>query len=91
MVSTFPALWTSPRYYNESSGIGSLNYISQGLGIWFGSQLCGPLNVRIYRRLQHRNKGVGRPEFRVPLLYLGGALTPVGLLIYGWTAQTHCH
>ncbi|RDH30347.1 FAD binding domain-domain-containing protein [Aspergillus welwitschiae] len=91
VLSTFPSLWTSPEYYNESTGIGGLNYISLGLGFWLGSQICAPLNDRIYRRLKGKNNGMGKPEFRVPLLFVGAFLIPSGLFIYGWTAQTHCH
>jgi MFS family permease len=91
VLSTFPGLWTSKEYYNESIGIGGLNYISLGLGFWFGSQICAPLNDRIYKRLKARNNGIGRPEFRVPLLGVAAVLIPTGLFIYGWTAQTHCH
>lgn len=91
VLSTFPVLWTSPKYYNESTGIGGLNYISLGLGFWLGSQICAPLNDRIYRRLKARNQGTGKPEFRVPLLAGAAFLTPAGLFIYGWTAQAHCH
>ncbi|OQD73704.1 hypothetical protein PENDEC_c014G02379 [Penicillium decumbens] len=91
VLSTFPSLWTSPDYYNESIGIGGLNYISLGLGFWAGSQICAPLNDRIYRGLKARNNNTGRPEFRVPLLGIGAVLVPSGLFIYGWTAQTHCH
>ncbi|KAJ5118393.1 hypothetical protein N7526_010030 [Penicillium atrosanguineum] len=91
VLSTFPTLWTSPEYYNESIGIGGLNYISLGLGFWAGSQICAPLNDRIYRGLKARNDNVGRPEFRVPLLIVGAVLIPTGLFIYGWTAQEHCH
>ncbi|KAH1335533.1 hypothetical protein KXX35_006063 [Aspergillus fumigatus] len=89
VLSTFSSLWT--RVYNESTGIGGLNYISLGLGFWLGSQLCAPLNDRIYRRLKARNNNIGRPEFRVPLLVVGAFLTPVGLFIYGWTAQFRRH
>ncbi|KAJ6142454.1 hypothetical protein N7471_001907 [Penicillium samsonianum] len=91
VISTFPSLWTSPEYYNESIGIGGLSYISLGLGFWLGSQICAPLNDRIYRRLKARNNGVGKPEFRFPLLFVGAFFIPCGLFIYGWTAQKHCH
>lgn len=77
VLSTFPTLWTSPSYYNESTGIGGLNYISLGLGFWLGSQICAPLNDRIYRRLKARNADVGKPEFRVPLLFVGASLSPL--------------
>ncbi|KAF3012528.1 hypothetical protein E8E15_002967 [Penicillium rubens] len=91
VLSTFPTLWTSPSYYNESTGIGGLNYISLGLGFWLGSQICAPLNDRIYRRLKARNADVGKPEFRVPLLFVGAFFIPAGFFIYGWTAQYRCH
>lgn len=91
VLSTFPTLWTSPDYYNESSGIGGLNYISLAIGFWGGTQLTAPLNDRIYNGLKARNNDVGRPEFRVPLMVISAALIPAGLFIYGWTAQAHCH
>lgn len=91
VLSTFPSLWTSPDYYNESIGIGGLNYISLGLGFVIGSQFCARANDRIYRRLKTQNNNTGKPEFRVPLLYIGSFLIPTGLFIYGWTAQYHTH
>ncbi|KAL4817763.1 major facilitator superfamily domain-containing protein [Aspergillus spinulosporus] len=91
VLSTFPTLWTGEKYYNESVGIGGLNYISLGIGFWLGSQICAPLNDRIYRRLKARNNGVGKPEFRVPLLCIAALLTPAGLFIYGWTGQYRTH
>ncbi|OJJ41598.1 hypothetical protein ASPWEDRAFT_167610 [Aspergillus wentii DTO 134E9] len=91
VLSTFTTLWTSPNYYNESVGIGCLNYIALGIGFWGGSQICAPLNDRIYRALAATRNGVGQPEFRVPLLTLSAILTPIGLFIYGWTAQEHTH
>ncbi|KAJ9237524.1 major facilitator superfamily domain-containing protein [Paecilomyces variotii] len=91
MLSTFPTLWTSPEYYNESIGIGGLNYISLGVGFFLASQICAPLNDRIYRLLKARNNGVAKPEFRTPLIVLAATLMPIGLFIYGWTAQYHTH
>ncbi|KAB8264936.1 major facilitator superfamily domain-containing protein [Aspergillus pseudonomiae] len=88
VMATFPTLWTGP--YNESIGIGSLNYIALGLGYWAGSQICALLNDRIYRRLKQR-AGQGKPEFRIPLLVVAVVFTPIGLFIYGWTAQAHTH
>lgn len=79
VLSTFPQLWTSPEYYNESIGIGGLNYISLGLGYFLGTQICAPINDRIYRRLRAKNDGVGRSEFRIPLMVPGSLILPVGL------------
>lgn len=89
VLSTFPALWT--EQYHESVGIGSLNYISLGLGFFLGVQICAPINDAIYRRLKKRNNNIGKPEFRVPLLVPGGILVPIGLFWYGWSAQARIH
>ncbi|KAL2829315.1 major facilitator superfamily domain-containing protein [Aspergillus pseudoustus] len=92
VLSTFPSLWTSPAYYNESVGIGGLNYICLGVGFLCGSQTSALLNDRLYKRLKApAEAGSGVPEFRLPLLALAAVLLPAGLLIYGWTAQAHCH
>jgi multidrug resistance protein len=89
-LSTFPKLWEGR--YHESVQIAGLNYISLGMGLWLGSQLCAPMQDRIYAWLKRREGvTVGRPEFRVPMMIPGAVMTPVGLLIYGWSAQYHVH
>ncbi|TVY57264.1 Efflux pump vrtL [Lachnellula cervina] len=89
VLSTFPGLWEDE--YHESIGIGGLNYISLGTGFFIGTQVCAPLQDRIYRVLKKRNNGVGKPEFRVPLMVPGALLVPIGLFWYGWSAQAHTH
>ncbi|KAK2006352.1 major facilitator superfamily transporter [Colletotrichum eremochloae] len=92
VLSTFPSLWTGE--YGQSIGISGLNYISLGLGFFIGAQTGAPLQDRIYAALKRRyvpDGGPGRPEFRVPMMVPGALLVPVGLLIYGWTAQNHTH
>ena len=89
MLSTFPGLWSGR--YGEATGIGSLNFISMGLGFFLGTQICAPLNDAIYRRLKKKNNGVGKPEFRVPIMIPGSILVPVGLFWYGWSAQAKIH
>ncbi|PBP23564.1 major facilitator superfamily transporter [Diplocarpon rosae] len=89
VLSTFPGLWENE--YNESVGIGGLNYISLGVGFFIGTQVSAPCQDRIYRTLKKRNNGVGKPEFRVPLMLPGALLVPIGLFWYGWSAQVHTH
>ncbi|KAI1382034.1 MFS general substrate transporter [Hypoxylon crocopeplum] len=95
MLASFPALFTSPppAGYGMSTGLGGLNYISLGLGFFLGAQVCAPLQDRIYISLKRRYGGgtVGRPEFRVPMMFPGAFLVPVGLLVYGWTAEYKTH
>ncbi|RPA99636.1 putative MFS multidrug transporter [Choiromyces venosus 120613-1] len=89
VLSTFPTLWG--KEYHMSIGIGGLNYLSMGLGFFLGAQICAPLNDKIYIRLKARNSGKGKPEFRVPLMFVGAILVPVGLFWYGWSAQHRLH
>ncbi|KAG4429907.1 hypothetical protein IFR05_014613 [Cadophora sp. M221] len=89
VLSTFPGLWENE--YHESVAIGGLNYISLGVGFFLGTQIAAPCQDRIYRVLKKRNNGVGKPEFRVPLMIPGAFLVPVGLFMYGWSAEAHTH
>ena len=89
VLTTFPTLWEGT--YHENVGIGGLNYISLGIGFFLGTQICAPINDRIYRRLKKRNNNIGRPEFRVPLMIPGACLVPIGLFIYGWTSYYKTH
>lgn len=93
MLSSFPGLWSGPEPggYGMSISIGGLNYISLGLGFWAGAQVCARLQDRIYAAMKQRNGGVGEPEFRVLMMAPGAVLTPIGLLIYGWTAEYKTH
>lgn len=89
MLSTFPRLWND--IYGMSVGIGSLNFISMAVGFFLGTQITAPLNDALYRRLKKRNNGVGKPEFRVPIMVPASLLVPVGLFWYGWSAQAKVH
>jgi multidrug resistance protein len=88
VLSTFPALWE--LHYNESPGIGGLNYISIGLGFFIGAPLIGKTNDKVYYKLKakdHRKQG--KPEFRIPLMIPFSFLLPIGILLYGWAAKAH--
>jgi MFS family permease len=89
MLSTFPRLWE--EVYGMSTGIGSLNFIAMGAGFFLGTQITAPLNDMLYRRLKKGNNGVGKPEFRVPIMIPASLLVPIGLFMYGWSAQTAVH
>jgi multidrug resistance protein len=85
VLATFPLLWT--QIYEEKIAIAGLNYISLGLGFFLGTQIAAKTADRIYKHLKAKNGDVGRSEFRVPLMFPGAIMVPVGLLIYGWSAQ----
>ena len=87
VLATFPRLWTDKAFYGEPVGIAGLNYISLGLGFFIGTQIAAKTADKIYKHLKAKNGDVGRSEFRVPLMFPGAIMVPIGLLIYGWSAQ----
>ena len=89
VLGSYPSLWTSR--YNESVGIGSLNYISISLGAILGALIGGFTNKRIYASMKTKNNNVGKPELRLILMIPGSFLVPVGLFWYGWSAEERVH
>ncbi|THY01022.1 MFS multidrug transporter [Aureobasidium pullulans] len=89
VLGHFSDLWVEE--YHESRGISGVNYLSLGLGPIIGAQISALFNDRIYRNLKKKHNGIGRPEFRLPLMFAGSLLVPIGLFWYGWSAQAHTH
>ncbi|KAK2595915.1 hypothetical protein QQS21_006510 [Conoideocrella luteorostrata] len=92
IFATFPTLFATK--YGETPGIIGLNYISIGVGFFLGTQVCAPMQDRVYAALKRRyvpDDGPGRPEFRVPMMVPGALLVPIGIFIYGWTADVPTH
>ena len=89
LYAYFPTLWT--ERYNERLDIASLNYLSLGIGIAFAAEVTTHINDRIYRLLADKNDGIGRPEFRVPIMIPATCMLAIGLVWYGWSAQAHLH
>jgi len=96
VLASFPTLWEKPDpqlpptglpNYGESAGIAGLNYVSLGIGFYVGTQIAAKTADRIYKSLKAKHGGIGRSEFRVPLMFPGAIMVPSGLLIYGWSAQ----
>ncbi|KAF9701259.1 hypothetical protein EKO04_000372 [Ascochyta lentis] len=90
MLSTFPFVFE--EVYDMDVGPASLNYLSMCLGFMIGLQISHPLTDGLYARLKaYYNLEEGLPEFRVPPMLIAGILCPIGLFIYGWTAQAKVH
>jgi multidrug resistance protein len=90
VLASFPMLWRT-QYGIRRPSISGLNYISLGVGFFIGTQIAAFSADKIYKNLKAKHGGVGRSEFRVPLMVPGSLLVPIGLFIYGWTAQEHTH
>lgn len=87
VLTSFATVWTT--HYGESVELSGLHYIACALGEILGSQVGGPLMDALYKRTTARREH--QPEFRLPLLYPFAALAPLGILLYGWTAQYRVH
>lgn len=88
ILSTYHRLWVEE--YHESVEIGGLNYVSIGLGLLIGNQLCSRVSDKVYDYLRRRldsgdpnDPDAGRPEYRVPLMLVGAVVYPIGFLLYG--------
>jgi MFS family permease len=74
--------------YGFSQSIVGLVYIGLGVGMLIGLAILGSQSDRIMKALAAKHsEGKLKPEYRLPMLVWGGPFIPVGLFIYGWTAQ----
>ncbi|CZR64441.1 related to multidrug resistant protein [Phialocephala subalpina] len=94
VLSTFSDLWI--QQYHQKVEISGLHYIACSLGEMAASQIAGPLMDYLFRRRQARNannasNGLYQLEFRIPLMFPGIIIAPIGLLLYGWSAQYLVH
>ncbi|CAG9993964.1 unnamed protein product [Clonostachys byssicola] len=89
MFTTFPRVFEG-TYGFSKSGIG-LVYLGIGVGFLFALVLSAALSDRLVKQLTKRNGGEPKPEYRLPLLFVGAALAPIGLFLYGWTATKNIH
>ncbi|KAH8652916.1 major facilitator superfamily domain-containing protein [Ilyonectria robusta] len=62
-----------------------LVYLGFGCGQFVGLFVLGLISDRIVKKAA--KGGEMKPEYRLPPMIPGGAMIPIGLLIYGWTAQ----
>ncbi|KAJ6089521.1 hypothetical protein N7467_004737 [Penicillium canescens] len=75
--------------YGFSQGVAGLAYLGMGLGC--ATQLfLGHYSDKLHTKLTQRN-GVERAEYHLLMLIPAAFALPVGLIIYGWTAQYHIH
>jgi len=88
-LTTMPSIFEG--VYQQSVGIAGLHYIPLGIGLTAASQLNARTLDKVYVYLKNKNGGIGKPEFRLPAMFVGTLVFPIGLLITGWTVQAHTH
>lgn len=89
MFSSMTEVFT--HTYGFSSDIAGLAFVSVGIGSVLGLVIVSLSSDRIMTAYMAKNNGVSAPEPRIRILPLGGILLPVGLFIYGWTAEYKVH
>ncbi|KAI1647091.1 MFS general substrate transporter [Daldinia loculata] len=87
VLSTFATLWI--ERYGQSETQSGLNYIALVIGYTIAAQAGGRVMDRLWAYLKSKAGNDTAPEYRVPLMIPGAVLIPLGLLIYGWTAERH--
>lgn len=89
MFTTFPRVFTG--HYGFSNSDVGLVYLGIGVGFLIALGFTGILSDRLVVRLTKRNGGVAKPEYRLPIMFVGAILAPIGLFLYGWSAQQRLH
>ena len=77
------------RDYGFSQGNVGLTYLGIGVGALLGLIIFGSISDIIVKRMSA--KGEMKPEYRLPPLIPGSLIIPIGLFLYGWSAEKHTH
>lgn len=67
-------------------------YLGIGVGSLLGLAFTGIVSDRLLNYLAKKyNDGKPKPEYRLPLMLIGSVLIPIGLFLYGWSAEKKVH
>ncbi|OAG01087.1 putative MFS multidrug transporter, partial [Paraphaeosphaeria sporulosa] len=90
LLTTYPRVFGSQYNFSEK-GI-ALVYLGVGVGSLIGLFITGAISDRLLNHLAKRyNNGKPKPEYRLPVMIIGSILVPVGLFLYGWSAEEKVH
>lgn len=74
--------------YGFDQGTVGLVYVGIGIGLLLGLGVFNATSDRITKSLAARlNNGTLKAEYRLPIVMFAGPFIPIGLFIYGWTAE----
>ncbi|KAF5027045.1 hypothetical protein F66182_853 [Fusarium sp. NRRL 66182] len=77
--------------YHFSSGAVGLTYLGIGVGSIVGLVIAAATSDRLVAHLTRKNGGKAKPEYRLPIIAGGCVIVPVGLFLYGWSAENRNH
>ncbi|MCJ1396489.1 hypothetical protein MMC18_009379 [Xylographa bjoerkii] len=97
-LTTIPLLWGPTESYGLFSykwkqDLTGLAYLGGGIGDFVGMLICAIFYGRLYTWMCtcYSEDGTGRPEFRTTFMQLGMLIKPIGLFMFGWTAEYQLH
>jgi len=85
LLTTITEVFETAYYFSQ--GEAGLAYLGLSLGMVTGVLLCVGTSDWWLKRQAASHDGQMKPEYRLPPMVLGGVLIPIGLFVYGWTAQ----
>lgn len=89
MFTTIPRVFEGQYSFSQSS-VG-LVFLGMGAGFLVALVISGLYSDKIVTSLTKRYGGTAKPEYRLPFLFVGALLIPVGLFLYGWSAEARTH
>jgi hypothetical protein len=89
LFTTYPRIFKGNYGFTEKT-IGTV-YLGSGVGSFVGIFIMGFISDRVVTAMTKRNGGKPKPEYRLPLMMAGALIIPIGLFIYGWTAEKKVH
>lgn len=90
LFTTFPDVFRGK--YGFSAGTSGLVYLGLGLGMAVGLVLFTKLSDKMGRPIDSNTNGAPpKPESRLILMKWFGPITPLGLFLYGWSAEYELH
>ena len=87
LFTTFTAVFTTQ--YHWHGGTTGLSFLGLGVGSLIGQFIYIHYGNRTVSK--HMARGDFQPEQRLQIMCIGGFFLPVGLLVYGWSANFQTH
>lgn len=87
LFTTFTSVFTGQ--YHWHGGITGLSFLGLGIGSLIGQSV--QLHYGNKTASKHIERGDFRPEHRLYTMCVGGFFLPIGLLVYGWSADYQTH
>ncbi|OJD32188.1 mfs multidrug transporter [Diplodia corticola] len=86
---SYPIAFREVRHWGL--GVSGLAYLGMSVGVLIGAAVVVTYTRTVFFRQVQRAHGVVVPENRLPIMFAGGCLLPVGLFIFAWTSDPSIH